>query len=212
MNGLRRTATPLGRSLDRPIVRAVVALGSVLAAAVGCRSPARPAPSPPVDKAGNVEPVTPVPNLEPSSLSTLAPEATEPVWQRAVRGDPMDLERLAVREGAQGLMDWVREGGTMGRAALAALPFAGDAEGATRELCDYSGRAQGETKRVLLRAVHAILTRQAPLGERLDFEGEQRCRRVLDRLARDPAEEPSVRDLAESARLALQNGQKSRTR
>jgi hypothetical protein len=178
-------------------------VGAALTVAFACRGAAPSKPVAPVRKDAREQGAEPVPNLEPSALGTLAPEATEPVWRGAVGGDPMDLERLAVRQGAQGLLEWVREGGTMGRTALAALPYADDAEGALEVLCDWSERAHGDARRALLAAVHAIVTRPEPHGERLDAPGRERCRRALTRLNSDHGLDPGLRDLAQGARLAL---------
>ena len=98
----------------------------------------------------------------------------------------------------------------MGRTALAALPFADDAEGALEVLCDFCERAEGDARKVWLEAIHAIVTRREPFGERLDALGRERCRQALTRLERAPGLDPGQRDLAEGARLALRPVEKTR--
>src|SRR5688572_11758659 len=56
------------------------------------------------------------------------------LWRRALERDPIDLARLADREGAGGLLEALEEGGPIGLAALAALPFAADADTAYQRL------------------------------------------------------------------------------
>src|SRR5690242_15940198 len=50
--------------------------------------------------------------------------AKDELWRRALDGDPVDLARLADREGAGGLLEGLEEGGPIGLTALAALPSA----------------------------------------------------------------------------------------
>ena len=60
--------------------------------------------------------------------------AKDDLWRRAEEGDPVELAHLANREGALGLLDGLEEGGPIGLVALAALPFADDAEAAYQRL------------------------------------------------------------------------------
>ena len=125
-----------------------------------------------------------------------------PIWKRAERGDPMDLTRLAHRYGSGELLRASKRGGVTGRIALAALPYAEDADGALLALCLWLRGSQGENRRALLQVIHEVLQR-APSTEEADPPRRDRlCSLVLTDMARDP--DPSMTDLAASATTLLQ--------
>jgi hypothetical protein len=128
------------------------------------------------------------------------------LWKQAEQGDELDLERLATREGAVGLLAAAREGGAVSKTALAALPFARDAELALGPLCDaLAGQAGGGEA---LRAVQAIASRLPVSAERLDVEGARRCFVVLGELERSTTVDAPSRDLAASARALLEEARR----
>ena len=134
------------------------------------------------------------------------PPRDEALWKQAGQGDELDLERLAAREGAVGLLAAVREGGTVSKTALAALPFAEDAELALGPLCDSLASQKGAGE--ALRAVQAIASRLPASAERLDVEGARRCFGVLGELERSTALDSPSRDLAASARALLEEARR----
>ena len=113
------------------------------------------------------------------------PLSSDPLWQRAARGDVIDLTELADREGAGGLFAGVELGGTVGLTALSALPHAEDAEIALGPLCNLATRMPPERVAPVLVAIQAILRRPPRPTERLDAEG----------LAGLPSRSAAARDL-----------------
>ena len=134
------------------------------------------------------------------------PPRDEALWKQAEQGDELDLERLATREGAVGLLAAAREGGAVSKTALAALPFARDAELALGPLCDSLAGDAGAGEE--LRAVQAIASHLPASAERLDVEGARRCVGVLGELERSTAIDAPSRDLAASARALLEEARR----
>jgi hypothetical protein len=128
--------------------------------------------------------------------------AEDPLWQRALGGDPLDLARLAQREGAAGLLEAAQAGGKVGLAALAALPLSDDAELALTWLCTVAERVPPDRTRPLLEAIRGILAQPERQAERLDGAGRDRCGPALEALEKR-AEPAEARDLAASARAVL---------
>ena len=75
--------------------------------------------------------------------------AKDEMWRRATEGDPIELARLADREGAGGLLLGLEDGGEIGLTALAALPFADDAELAYQRLGEILRRNRPGRKRTV---------------------------------------------------------------
>ena len=87
---------------------------------------------------------TPAPNFTDDSPGP----PDDPLWQRAGRADAIDLAALAEREGATGLEAQLGRGGSAGRTALLALPFAPDAELAAGTLsAEQHAQARTELER-----------------------------------------------------------------
>ena len=147
----------------------------------------------------------PVPELRPGPPSQPAPFASDPLWVAAhTSRSEIDLERLANRESAAGLMEAVTSGGDLAHTGLLALPHAEDAELALGQLCDWIPKSSPVGRSWLLRAVHDAAAHGLPYGERLDASGWQRCQGVLAEVARDGAVGPGERDLAASARALIE--------
>ena len=165
------------------------------AAATGVGAPAA-AHSVPVATVG-------VPNFAPGPPAQPTELADDRVWKEASTADPLDLARLAEREGAAGLLEGVEAGGTLGRTALAALPFADDGELALRRLCQILRHTVPTVPEPVLRAVHAIVSRPPRPAELLDPEGYVVCAAVLKQLDNRQGVPPTMRDLIASARSML---------
>jgi hypothetical protein len=128
--------------------------------------------------------------------------STDPLWQAARSGDPVDLGRLADQEGALALLDGLRAGGPWMDVALWALPLAEDAALALASLCALLER-QASSREKVLRAVHAIVAEPPRPVEELAAEQLAVCDRALDGLLRRAALPAAERDLAQSARRML---------
>jgi hypothetical protein len=166
-----------------------------------CRAKDAPAPAKPGESAV----------AAPAASSVVAPAPAAPapafvedaLWKQAGRGDPIDLARLAAREGAAGLLEGVEAGGAVGRTALAALPIADDGELALGRLCEILARTPSDQIEPVLRAVHGIVARPPAQRERVDATGYRACAPVVTALAARSDLAAPLRDLASSAREAL---------
>jgi hypothetical protein len=146
-----------------------------------------------------------LPVLEPGAPDEPTPLASDLLWQRAAAGDPIDLQRLADREGATGLLAGVAAGRSIGLTALSALPYAEDGELALDRLCSLALRVTGGGRRALLVAIHGVIAAIPPDRERLAAEMLRACAGQLGQLATDPGLARADRDLAQSARTALEH-------
>jgi hypothetical protein len=129
--------------------------------------------------------------------------STDPLWQAARSGDPVDLGRLADHEGALALLDGLRAGGPWLDVALRALPLAEDAALALASLCALLEPQAPSQREKVLRAVHAIVAEPPRPVEELAAEELAVCDRALARLLRRAALPAAERDLAQSARRML---------
>jgi hypothetical protein len=107
---------------------------------------------------------------------------------------------LAQHESAIGLLEGADVGRDIGRTALAALPYAEDAELALFALCGWVKLAPPE--RVLLLAIQGIANRPPEPTETLDPSGYARCEEVLSGLELSNVS-PSDRDVVQSALAML---------
>lgn len=121
------------------------------------------------------------------------------LWNRAMGGDPLELARLADREGAAGLMDGVEQGGDVGRASLLALPYAGDAELAFRRLGEIALQTDGAMQHEVVDVIGQIAARPATQTEVLDADGARACGGALLELARSSRFRKDTRAKAVSA-------------
>jgi len=100
----------------------------------------------------------------------------------------------------------VETGGQVALVALAALPWADDAELVVGRLCSMAAGVPPERSEVVLGAVRGILAHIRWQSERYDGTGLSHCRTVLGRLVAEPRLAPAARDLAASAREVLNQG------
>ena len=123
------------------------------------------------------------------------------LWKRARSLDPIDLAKLADREGALGLVAGVGAGGPARKVALAALPLASDADSGIGPLCAMLPKEPAAERMHLLDGLLVLLEAPAP-GEALDAEGQRNCRAIVARLeAKSASPAEAVRLLRVQERL-----------
>ena len=122
-----------------------------------------------------------------------APYDSDPVWRRAATGNDMDLARLARRENADALLAAVPQGGSLGRTALAALPYAADRHTARGPLCAYLSRAQGPSLSLLLAGLFEAVVEAPRTVESHDPAADAQCTDALRALGAELAS-PGDRD------------------
>jgi hypothetical protein len=119
--------------------------------------------------------LTPPPaNLSPDAgVAPDSPRAVSELWQRVLdaNDDPIELARLAEAEGAVGLLEALEEGGGVGVAALAALPFADDAELAMVRLAEISRQVDESGLGPVLDAIEGIVLQPTHQREHYDPTG-----------------------------------------
>lgn len=157
----------------------------------------------------------PIASAPPSPARTPSPRLDDPAWQRASTLDPLDLERLAASSGVFELLEGVADGGDVARTALAALPFAEDADLALRSLGERAASAASHPLAVartgepaasislVLQAMLDIAGRPPAPREPLDPEGVRAAAEALLALAAPSSPAPDARALAISAARAL---------
>jgi hypothetical protein len=177
----------------------------LLAATSGCRCDKGQAPADPSALSASASAASVrVPSLAPGYPSDPAPMAADPLWKQAAAGDPLDLQRLANREGALGLLEGLEAGGTLARTALAALPYAPDGELGLARLCELLPHLEtAEHLALVLSAAHGIISRPPRQAERLELQGYRACAPVLEALQTRSDIPAGSRDLAASARAML---------
>jgi hypothetical protein len=133
--------------------------------------------------------------------------SVDDLWSRALGGDPLDLARLADREGAGGLLEGLEEGGPIGLAALAALPFANDGETAYQRLGEIVRQLDPAATGPVVQAIVDMAVRPRRQAEPLDPPGMRSCAEALLALAEKKSAAKSIRAPAISAlRLLAERG------
>ena len=148
----------------------------------------------------------PPPSLgaQPAKESELAKDE---LWHRALDGDPADLARLADREGAAGLLEGLEEGGPIGLAALAALPWTDDADTAYQRLGEIVRQLDPTATGPVIGAILGMASRPRRQTEPLDPPGLRSCADALLALAERKTLAKNVRAPAISAlRLLAERG------
>lgn len=120
----------------------------------------------------------------------------DPVWQRAAGGGDFEQARLARREGASGLVAALSHGGSLGRAALASLPYASDRRAAQGPLCSLIARANAPSLGPLLAALLEMVLDAPHTEASLDPEADARCPGILEALAQRDSMTPAEQDRA----------------
>jgi hypothetical protein len=200
---MRISSCGVGRATWRGSLPAVVSASAIAfgcAANAGHASPSAPAravePGPKSSSSARVPDLSPGPTAQ-------APFASDPLWRDAERGDPIDLQRLARREGSTGLLAGIEAGRSVGLTALGAIPYADDAELALGRLCEIARDIDPKQVRPVLGAIHGIVAEPPKTSERLDVHGPRACAKTLEALSRSERHAPGERDLATSARALL---------
>lgn len=147
----------------------------------------------------------------PPSLSAQPAKESErtkdELWRRALEGDPIDLARLADREGAGGLLEGLEEGGPIGLAALAALPWAEDADAAYQRLGEIVRQLDPPATGPVIQAIVGMAARRRRQSEPIDPPGLRSCAEALLALVERKSLAKSVRAPAISAlRLLVERG------
>lgn len=142
------------------------------------------------------------PPAPPSASVSASPVAEArtfgPLWDRAASSsDDADLARLALDEGAGGLLSAV-EDPARGQVALRALAHAPDRDLAIGPLASRM-RAGGPLAEAAATALSSVLASPGADRERLDPDGERAAVRDLMEVAKDAKRTPEVRARAASA-------------
>ena len=163
-------------------------------AAAGCRSSVEVTDAAPPPRLG-AEP------LKEGGLSE------DELWRRALDGDPIDLARLADREGAGGLLEGLEEGGPVALTALLALPFAPDGDWAYQRLGEIVRQIDPRAVGPVVQAIIDLASRPRRQTEPLDPPGLRSCGEALIALIEQKSLAKTVRAPAISAlRLLAERG------
>ena len=157
----------------------------------------------PDSAAGAAQPAGPPPLVLGGDAPWPPRYAADALWSRAASGDDFALARLAGRDGAEELIAALGEGGSLGRVALGALPFARDRYAARGPLCALLPRADAAGRALLLEALFAVVIGAPVTEEAVDSSADALCVRELDALAQREQDAPSVRDRAQALRGRL---------
>jgi hypothetical protein len=125
-----------------------------------------------------------------------APYDADPIWRRAAAGDDFDRARLGRSAGAASLLAALSLGGSLGRTALAALPFAGDRRAAVASLCDLALGPVPPTSSWLLGAIHEALVNGPRTEESVDPAADALCAGNLRQLSERSGISPEDHDRA----------------
>ncbi len=177
----RRRARCLPASLLLWLAMSTVSAGCVTDAAQRGRAAREQAP-PPLDLTGEA----PWP----------APYADDPLWRRAASGGDFERARLAQGESAAGLLAALALGGSLGRTALGALPYARDRGEVIARLCELALGPSAPTSSWLLEALLEAAAHAPRSEEWVDPASEARCAAALRQLAERRGESPEDRDRA----------------
>lgn len=143
-------------------------------------------------------------SVQPTKESELA---KDDLWRRAMEGDPLDLARLADREGAGGLLEGLEEGGPIALAALAALPFAHDADAAYQRLGEIVRQLDPASMGPVVETILYMAAGPRRQAEPLDPPGMRSCAEALLAVAEKKSVAKNVRAPAISAlRLLAERG------
>jgi hypothetical protein len=156
---------------------------------------------------GNVIPdAAPPPSLS-AKPAKESERAKDELWRKASSEDPLDLVRLADREGAGGLLEGLEEGGPLGLVALEALPFADDAESAYQRLGEILLQIDPVESAPVIHAITGIAVRPRRQAEPLDPPGARSCALALLTIAQKKSLSNAVRAPAITAlRLLAERG------
>jgi len=176
-----------------------------LGTACACAAVACVRDNAPDSAAGGPQPAGPPPLVLTGDAPWPARYASDTTWSRAAARDDFALARLASREGAESLLAAVGEGGSLGRVALAALPYAPDRHAARGGLCGLLPRADAASRSWLLEALLDVVIAAPVTDDSLDPGADALCARELDAAARLEPQAPIDRDRALAVRGRLRS-------
>jgi hypothetical protein len=125
--------------------------------------------------------------------------ASDPLWQRAAAGSDFDRARLARKEGAASLLAALSIGGSLGRAALAALPYAVERREVLGRLCELVPGAAAPTASLLVESIYDVVANGPVSEESVDPRADALCASLLRQLTESDLASPDDRDRAQSA-------------
>jgi len=133
-----------------------------------------------------------------------SPYTTDPLWQRAASGSDFDRARLARKEGASSLLAALRVGGSLGRVALGALPYAEERREVLGGLCELISGTAAPTASLLVESIYEVVANGPVSEESLDPGADAACAVQLRQLSESDRASPEDRDRAQStiARLS----------
>jgi hypothetical protein len=121
---------------------------------------------------------------------------TNPAWRRAAGGSDFERARLAQRESAAALLVALAEGGSLGRTALAALPYADDRREVLGKLCALALGPAAPTSSLLLGAIYEAIANGPRTEESVDPGADALCSNQLRLLSERADTSPEDRDRA----------------
>jgi hypothetical protein len=139
----------------------------------------------------------PPPSLK-AAVPADSPRASDPLWKIAEDGDPIHLAQLADQEGADGLLEGVESGGDAARTALAAIPYADDAERAFLRLGQIAVQVDDDQAAAVLGALAGALGRPMHDVEPVDPPGARGCAEAMLEIANKGGVRRDVRAAAVS--------------
>jgi len=125
-----------------------------------------------------------------------APYDADPVWQRAAGGGDFERARLAQSESATSLLAALAQGGSLGRTALAALPYARDRREVVGRLCELALGPVPPTSSWLLGSIYEAIANGPRTEESVDPGADALCTSNLRQLAESAGSSPEDRDRA----------------
>ncbi|MEO8178333.1 MAG: hypothetical protein ABI895_05815 [Deltaproteobacteria bacterium] len=121
---------------------------------------------------------------------------SDPLWRRAAAGSDFERARLAQSESAAALLVALSEGGSLGRTALAVLPYAEDRREVVGRLCALALGPVPPTSSWLLAAIHEAIANGPRTEESVDPGADALCTNHLRQLAERADTSPEDRDRA----------------
>jgi hypothetical protein len=129
--------------------------------------------------------------------------ATDPLWQRAASGSDFDRARLARKEGATSLLAALTVGGSLGRVALHALPYADERREVLGRLCELVPGTAAPTASLLVESIYDVVANGPVSEEAVDPRADALCAISLRQLSESDQASPDDRDRAQSALARL---------
>ena len=125
--------------------------------------------------------------------------AMDPLWQRAASGSDFDRARLARKEGATSLLAALTVGGSLGRAALHALPYADERREVLGRLCELVPGTATPTASLLVESIYDVVANGPVSEESVDQGADAACASSLRQVSESDRASPEDRDRAQSA-------------